>query len=381
LRVRFVLFCHSIYSDWNNGNAHFLRGITRELLARGHEVRVYEPRCGWSRRHLARETGAYGAADFRHVLPGLEPVLYELETLDLGEALDGAEVVLVHEWNDPALVARLGRHRAATGRYLLFFHDTHHRSVSEPEAMVAYELDGYDGVLAFGEVIREIYLRQGWSRRAWTWHEAADVRLFQPAPGVSRQYDLVWIGNWADEERSVELHEFLLGPIRELRLTASLFGVRYPPAALTAIQASGGRYGGWLANHLVPEVFARAGLTMHVPRRPYVRMLPGIPTIRVFEALACGIPLICTPWEDCEGLFRPGEDFLQAASGREMTAAIRLLLADRHRAAVLAERGLETIRSRHTCGHRVDELLAICRSLRGAEPRPAAPTFIVEAVS
>ena len=56
----------------------------------------------------------------------------------------------------------------------------------------------------------------------------------------------------------------------------------------------------------MPEVFARFRVTVHVPRRPYVEALPGIPTIRVFEALACGIPLVCAPWDDAEGLFTPG---------------------------------------------------------------------------
>jgi spore maturation protein CgeB len=377
--VRFVLFCHSIYSDWNNGNAHFLRGIVRELLTQGHEVSVYEPRRGWSRENLATEAGSYCPGDFSSLFPGMEPVFYELKQLDLEEALDGADAVLVHEWNDPELVARLGRHRLVQGRYLLFFHDTHHRSVSAPEAMAAYDLEGYDGVLAFGEVVREIYLHRGWTRRAWTWHEAADVQLFRPLPGGVRQHDLVWIGNWGDEERSAELQEFLLQPIRELQLQAAIFGVRYPAAGLAAVRASGSSYGGWLANHLVPRIFAGAALTVHVPRRPYVEMLPGIPTIRVFEALACGIPLICTPWEDCDRLFRPGEDFLQVGTGREMTAAVRLLLADRQRAADLALHGLQTIRARHTCAHRVNELMAICRLLGMAESQPAVKPLAMEA--
>ncbi|MBA2602322.1 MAG: glycosyltransferase, partial [Acidobacteria bacterium] len=50
--MRIVLFCHSLVSDWNHGNAHFLRGIVAELLDRGHEVRVYEPEDGWSREQL-----------------------------------------------------------------------------------------------------------------------------------------------------------------------------------------------------------------------------------------------------------------------------------------------------------------------------------------
>ncbi|HRK95296.1 MAG TPA: glycosyltransferase, partial [Rhodospirillales bacterium] len=163
-----------------------------------------------------------------------------------------------------------------------------------------------------------------------------------------------------DGERTAELETFLLGPVRALRLRARVHGVRYPGEALAALRRAGIGYGGWLANDLVPEAFARHRLTVHVPRGPYARSLPGIPTIRVFEALACGIPLVSAPWDDCEGLFRPGRDFLFAADGAAMTEALRRLLAEPSAAAELARNGLETIRARHTCAHRVDELLAIC---------------------
>jgi spore maturation protein CgeB len=93
-----------------------------------------------------------------------------------------------------------------------------------------------------------------------------------------------------------------------------------------------------------------------------VAALPGIPTIRVFEALACGIPLISAPWDDVERLFR-AEDYLLAADGLAMQRMMRDLLCDRHLAARLAKNGLETIRTRHTCRHRAEELLAICAEL------------------
>jgi spore maturation protein CgeB len=99
-------------------------------------------------------------------------------------------------------------------------------------------------------------------------------------------------------------------------------------------------------------------VTVHVPRRPYVTTLPGIPTIRVFEALACGIPLVSAPWQDEEQLFRSG-DFLLASDGEEMTRQLQILLNDKPFADAVAAQGLETIRKRHTCAHRVDELLAI----------------------
>jgi spore maturation protein CgeB len=365
--VKFVLFYHSLVSDWNHGNAHFLRGIVRELTARGHDVALYEPADGWSRRNLLAHHGAQAIAEFQAAFPGLRSATYDPQALDLAAALERADVVLVHEWNAPELVARIGRHRAAGGSYRLLFHDTHHRSVSAPHLIDAFELDAFDGILAFGEVVRDLYVRRGWARRAWIWHEAADVALFRPLPGAARAGDLVWIGNWGDDERTVELETFVLEPARSLGLRTRIYGVRYPQAALEALAAAGANFGGWLPNHRVPEVIARFAVTVHVPRAPYVRMLPGIPTIRVFEALACGIPLVCAPWRDCEGLFRR-DDMLFAADGTEARRHIRAVLADPGLASSLASNGLRTIRERHTCAHRVDQLLAICAEL--GMPRP-----------
>ena len=371
--MKIVLFAHSLVSDWNHGNAHFLRGVVAELLLRGHDVRVYEPANGWSLSNLVAEHGEAPLARFRTAYPGLASTTYDLSTFSVNVALDGVDLVLVHEWNDPELVARIGRHRAAGGDYTLLFHDTHHRGVTEPDAMARYDLSHYDGVLAFGDVLRKLYLANGWAKRAWTWHEAADTRVFRPIESDARDGDLVWVGNWGDEERSVELHEFLLGPVQSLGLKARVHGVRYPIHAKAALAEAGITYGGWLPNFEAPHVFARYAITVHVPRRPYVRALPGIPTIRVFEALACGIPLICSPWDDAEELFTPGKDYLVARDGAEMKRHMRRLLDDADFPRRLAAHGHRTILSRHTCAHRVDELLNIVAELH-AEPANRAAT-------
>jgi spore maturation protein CgeB len=107
---------------------------------------------------------------------------------------------------------------------------------------------------------------------------------------------------------------------------------------------------------------------VHVPRRFYVGVLPGIPTIRVFEALACGVPLISAPWDDAEGLFRPGTDYLVARDEAEMARHMRAVRDDPERRASLIASGLATVRARHTCAHRADELLAILDKLGAAAP-------------
>jgi len=360
--MKIVYFTHSLDSCWNHGNAHFLRGVLDDLITRGHEVQVFEPHDAWSRANLVADHGEEGLAAYQAAYPQLRSHRYGADE-DMVALAEGADLVIVHEWNDHALVAALGKARAAGASYLLLFHDTHHRAVSAPEEMEAYDLSAYDGVLAFGETLSEVYRQRGWGNRVWTWHEAADVRRFHPPAHEVERHGLVWIGNWGDGERTHELQQFLFHPAEMAGMKLDIFGVRYPPEAIQILERHSGHYHGWAPNAAAPGIFAEHRATVHVPRRYYSTILPGIPTIRVFEALACGIPLVSAPWHDSENLFRPGQDFLFAQDGEEMTRHLEALDNDPDLRAALAASGLETILARHTCAHRVDELLAIVATL------------------
>ena len=370
LTVRIVIFAHSLVSCWNHGNAHFLRGVVRALLARGHEVRCLEPDRGWSRANLLADHGHAPLDAFAAAFPGHSSETYAT-CAAAADAAGEADLVLVHEWNDPALVAELGRRRARGARFRLLFHDTHHRAVSDPQAIRSFDLSGYDAVLAFGAALADVYRRWGWGARVHVWHEAADTALFRPPEVEATRDGLVWIGNWGDGERTEELTEYLFAPARDCGLALDVYGVRYPETARETLRAFGARYHGWLPNAAAPAAFARHSATVHVPRRFYTTMLPGIPTIRVFEALACGIPLVSAPWDDCEGLFRADRDFLRARDGAAMRARLTALRHDAGLRAAVVASGLETIRARHTCAHRVDELLAIYAAMRQPEPSGA----------
>lgn len=360
--MRFVFFTESLISCWNHGNAHFLRGVIRALLRKGHDVRSYEPADGWSRQNLIRDHGSTMLDRFACDFPELAAVPASL-TGDLDAMLDGADVVIVHEWTDPKLVAALGRARRQGGRFTLLFHDTHHRMVSDPASMAAYDLSSYDGVLAFGESLAVMYRAQGWGGRVFVWHEAADIELFKPPAHEAMREGAVWIGNWGDEERSDTLRGFMLKPAAAAGMALDIYGVRYPQTALDELAAKGIRYHGWAANADAPGIFARHLLTVHVPRRFYQAMLPGIPTIRMFEAMACGIPLLAAPWQDTESLFNAGQDYLLAETPRQMEQYMRSVTNDSGMRSALAAHGLETIHSRHSCAHRADELLAILSRL------------------
>jgi spore maturation protein CgeB len=370
-KLSFRIFAHSWISDWNHGNAHFLRGLASELVKAGHEVRCYEEHNSWSMRNLAEEgpsAAADALANFRKAFPELDVRLYSqnsgLNEL-LAPELAGADVVLVHEWNSPEVVAAILGLRA-TLKFRALFHDTHHRAYTSPQEILRMPLAQFDGVLAFGEAIRRIYTQGFGIKRAWTFHEAADTAHFFPIES-EKDTDVIWIGNWGDEERTRELEEFLITPAARMpEYMFAAHGVRYPELALEQLATSKIKFRGYLPNLRAPEMYARSKISLHVPRRFYANGLSGVPTIRVFEALAAGSPLVCAPWNDSEGLFRPGEDYICVPDSEAMIAELKRLLRDDEARQQLAANGVETIRRRHTCAHRAQQLVEICHELEAS---------------
>jgi spore maturation protein CgeB len=332
-----IVVADSRVSEGNHDGSQFLRGVIAELEDRGHQVDAIE-------------------------LPGHSRT--NLETFDLDAELDGAELVLVSAQTDPAPIARSGAHRARHDGYRLLFHDTRPACPAAEEA-AQLDLSNYDGVLTRGEALRRLYLERSWAGQAWTWHEAVDTRVFHPLPAIEPEADLVWIGDWGEGARRRELRDFLLCPARSARMHGHLYGDGYPASARLRIRLSGLHYCGPKPSDRAAELFARHRLTVHLPPGGGEGGPPDAPSGSFFEALACGIPLISAPWDDAEGLFRPEQDYLIARDCAEMREAMQAILEFPEFAAQLRESGLETIRARHTCAHRAEELLAIDAELRG----------------
>ncbi|MCU1314643.1 MAG: hypothetical protein JWM54_2400 [Acidobacteriaceae bacterium] len=363
-RLRIAMFLHSLTSDWNNGNAHFLRGLARALLAMGHTVACWQEHDGWSQRNLIQSEGERGRASlaqFSAMYPELTIHEHAGDREMLADALRHSDVAIVHEWNSPQVVTTL-LEAAKYADCRTLFHDTHHRALSSPEQIRQMQIHAFDGVLAFGDALRSIYVDQFHVRHAWTFHEAADVTVFFPAD-VQSTTDVIWVGNWGDGERTRELYEYLIAPA-SLLADASwvVHGVRYPAEGRRALQEAGIHYGGYLANLDAAAAYRRSKVTLHIPRQQYGMAMQGIPTIRVFEALAAGIPLVSAPWADSEQLFRPG-DCLMVSNTREAVEALQRLLADPSAAAAQAQQGLQTVLERHTCRHRAEQLTSICEEI------------------
>jgi spore maturation protein CgeB len=225
-------------------------------------------------------------------------------------------------------------------------------------------LDAYSAILAYGPTIVDIYRSTTDGPEVLLFNEAADTDLFRPLP-QPKSRDVVFVGNWGDEDRNQTTWDYFIEQGRALPdLAFALYGVRYPPDVVDAIQRAGIQWGGWLPNYLAPEVYAGSKLTLHIPRKEYIETLRGTPTIRVFEALACGVPLISAGWRDDTGLFEEGSDFLAVDTPSQMREAIQWLCADAGARRRIGSHGRATVLARHTCRHRALELIEIVNRLR-----------------
>ena len=317
--MKIVYFTHSLRSCWNHGNAHFLRGVLSELAARGHDVVPCEPATNWSLDNLHQGCRRRRSGGFRTRISRLEAChLSDRRRRRKPTSMapisssctNGTSLHWSRRIGDCAATAHVSRCCSTTP--ITAPSATRRRSApSISTAMMACwrSASGCRMSIANGA-------GAGASSPGM---KPPTRNVFHPPVHETQRSGLVWIGNWGDGERSDELEQFLLRPAREARIPLDIHGVRYPANALAMLRAYGARYHGWLPNARTPQVFAQHLATVHVPRRFYRTHLPGIPTIRVFEALACGIPLVCAPWEDSEGLFTPGKDYLVAEDGAAMT--------------------------------------------------------------
>lgn len=360
--MNFSFFYQSVISDWNHGNAHFLRGLMRALQARNHSVLCWEQSDNWSLEHLLAESPE-AVAQFQSNFPDLKYQRYTLGSrleAELRRAVAETDVVVVHEWNEPRVIRLIGRIAQDRGVKSVF-HDTHYRVVLDPFYRERLGLDNFDCIAAFSPSLAERYSALGY-RNVHVLHEAADTTVFAPRE-VGPRDDVIFIGNYGDGDRDDELEAFLFRPRRSLpHLRYAVYGVRYPGHVLARLRGCLNiDYRGRIPNVDVPAAYSAAKVALHIPRRQYVELLPGTPTIRVFEALATGTCLISLPWCDTDGLFQAGKDFVVARTPDEMRDTVRELCSDPIARRAVAQQGLQTVLARHTCNHRADQLLEIVR--------------------
>ena len=181
---KLVLFCHSLRSDWNHGNAHFLRGILDRVAA----ARLLGGGLGAGGCvERAQSRGRAGRGGARCLARGLS------RSAGHGLRPGGARPRPGARWRGSGawctngarpIWSRASRPTAGPAGAICCCSTTRTTGWRPiPRRSPRFDLDGFDGVLAFGEVLREAYRRRGWGRQVFTWHEAADLSVFRPHPG------------------------------------------------------------------------------------------------------------------------------------------------------------------------------------------------------
>jgi spore maturation protein CgeB len=346
--MRVVLLGLSITSSWGNGHATNFRGLVGALAAQGHDVLFLERDVPWYAAARDLPEPPYGRTE----LYGSVDELRER----FGSDVEGADVVLVGSYVPDGI--EVGEWVVATTGGVSAFYD-----IDTPVTLSTLRqgrcpyltpdlVRRYDLYLSFtgGPVLQHLQHDLG-SPRARAFHCLVDPDAYIPAPSAPR-WALGYLGTYSDDRQPV-LERLLCEPAR--RRPAERFVVAGPqyPAGVD-----------WPANveridHLPPPehpgFYGAQRFTLNVTRAEMVAA-GWSPSVRLFEAAACGVPVISDWWEGLDQLFRPDREILIAEDPDDVLRHLVDLDEDRRLAIGAAAR--RRVLDEHTASHRAAELEA-----------------------
>jgi spore maturation protein CgeB len=351
MHVKLIIFGLSVSSSWGNGHATLWRGLIGALAARGHAVVFFE-----------RDVPYYAAHRDLDRLPGAELLLYadwadalaaaktHLADADVGmvtshcpDAIAAAEALLdadlplrvFYDLDTPVTLDRL-----RGGRPVPYISE---RGLADFDLALSY---------TGGRALTELRERLG-ARRTAPLYGSVDPRVHRPAaPREQYRADLSYLGTYA-RDRQRALTDLFVEPARRLPDRWFLIGgAQYPDDFPWAENIAFVRH---LPPAEHPSFFASCRFTLNVTRAPMAE-LGYCPSGRLFEAAACGAPLVSDAWEGLDEFFTPGEEILVAGGPDDIVRAMAMSDAERTRMARAAR---ERVLAEHTAAHRADELVGL----------------------
>jgi spore maturation protein CgeB len=359
--VRVVVFGLTVTSTWGNGHATLWRGLAAALGRQGHRLEFFERDQPWYATHRDRHDLPGGAV---HLYASLEEVRPAARA-----ALDGADLALVTSYCPDALAAAdlvLGSTAAVKGFYDMDTGVTLARlAMGEQVDWVGPRgLQDFDLVLSFtgGRTLRLLAERLG-ARRAVPLYGSVDPGVHRPAAPLGPFLgDCSYLGTYA-RGRQAGLEALFLRPAermpeRTFVLAGSMYADDFPWRPNV-------RYVRHLEPSLHPAFYCSSPLTVSVTR-PEMAVLGHCPSPRLFEAAACGVPVLSDWFDGLEAFFTPGDEILVAAGPDGAAGHIAL---PRDELARIGRRARERALAEHTADARARELLAACEAARaGAGP-------------
>jgi spore maturation protein CgeB len=343
--MRLVVLGLSLSSSWGNGHATTFRALLKEFARRGHDILFLERDVPWYAENRDCMNPDYCELRFYSDLADLENWRSEIVN---------ADAVIVGSYV-PEGVA-VGRYVQETARGVTAFYD-----IDTPVTLAKLErgdfeylspeiVPGYDVYLSFtgGPTLRRIESRYG-SPAARALYCSVDPDAYPPLD-VPKKWDLSYLGTYSTD-RQPTLEKLLIEPARlmpERRFVVA--GPQYPtdidwPSNVERIE------------HLPPsehaEFYAASRFTLNVTRADMIAA-GWSPSVRLFEAAACAVPVVSDQWEGIESLFVPGTEMLLADTSKKVVE----ILGGRseEEAASMGRAARARVLDGHTAAHRAAEL-------------------------
>lgn len=364
MKLNIVILGLSITSSWGNGHATTYRALAKALAGRGHSVTFLERDVPWYREHRDLSDPPY-----------CRLLLYDdLQEIPRrhGDLVTNADLTIIGSYVPDGIA--LADWMTSHARGITAFYD-----IDTPVTLAGLEagnldylsprlIPRFDLYLSFsgGPALAMIEQRYG-SPRARALYCSADLDQHAPIAAPQR-WTLGYLGTYSPDRQPL-LERLLVEPARRLRQGAFVVaGSKYPAETR------------WPANvntiaHVAPDdhpaFYCAQRFTLNLTRAD-MRRLGYSPSVRLFEAAACGVPVISDRWPGLETIFEPGEEILVVDDAREVIDILAAMPDERRRAIAAAAR--KRMLREHTPDHRALQLETYyldALGARGAETAPA----------
>jgi spore maturation protein CgeB len=362
--MRLVVFGLTVSSSWGNGHATLWRALAAALGRAGHRLEFFERDQPWYAAH--RDATA---------LDGGALVLYRdaAEVRARAEAaLRGADVAMVTSYCPDA--AEATRWVLGSRAVKAFYEMDPGVTVERARAGLSVDwigpegLGGFDLVLSYTGGGALAALAALGARRVAPLYGSVDPAVHHPAPPLAAfAGELSYLGTHAPS-RQAALESLFLAPAARLPsrtfvLAGSMYGADFP-------WRENVRYVRHLEPALHPSFFCASPLTLSVTRAE-MAALGWCPSGRLFEAAACGVPVLSDAFDGLEDFFAPGEEILVARGTDDAVAAVE---TPRETLRAIGARARERALAEHTADARARELVALCEAARTPASMPATRT-------
>jgi spore maturation protein CgeB len=350
-----VIFGLALTSAWGNGHATTYRALIRALAARGHRVRFFERDVPWYAANRDLPEPPYCQVHLYSQVAELEqhfPADIPADLVILGSFVPQgaalAEWILprccgpsaFYDIDTPVTLAKLER--------------------GECEYLNASLIPRFDLYLSFsgGPILRRLRSQFG-ALRPRAFYCSVEPRDYYPVPETPKRHDLGYLGTYS-ADRQPALERLLVEPARQWSQGRfAVAGAQYPDSIQWPVNVK-------RVDHLPPtahrDFYNSQRVTLNITRADMLASGYS-PSVRLFEAAACGVPIMTDEWNGLDAFFKPGREILTVRSTREALSCLRALDAETLR--LIGSRARARVLTSHTAAHRAQELENHLRELAG----------------